>query len=689
VAERADIMRICRLTEGLPLALVFAARWAQILTTAAIANELATCLDLLTAPDGQQVALRQRSMRVVLQAAWARLTGEQRVAMRRLAVFQPGFSREAAQAVAGVALPTLLRLGEDRLLGRASTGERYAMHELVRQYADERLARRPVEQAETGARHATYYAALVRDIAPALRKTVVAQEAISADIANIRLAWDWAVEHVDVGFLEQMLEGFARWHELQGLPGQAAEALGQAAAHLRAALAQVAAPDPPMQRLLGSVLAEEAMAWIWQGSHTRALELLEEASALARAATAPRLEGRVAYALGWLFSRQRDLHNSTYWHQQALALARAMQDPALEASALCMAGGNAVLGGDNEQARNYLAAALALYRTQQDHLGVAVALYYSALEARARGDYGEAQRRCEDGLQLARGLEYRQYENLFLHTLGLIHDEGWGQHLVAEDLFAQKLRITQRTGDRTRQSFALAALVRNALYQGDLERAGTLLEQALDLSRWVANQEGIALALEGQSLLAHFRGDDQQARRCTEEALAVARAAGLRREEQLSLRLLGHALFGLDDLQGAMRAYRQATDLSALIGLEHLRCETSTDLARVALAQGDVVQAAALVAAVVPELEKPTLAGLAEPVLAYLTGYRVLDAVGDARADGVLVAGHAFLEARAAQFTASERRSRFLGGLPAHRDLLAAWRACGSQTAGEPEGDHC
>jgi DNA-binding SARP family transcriptional activator/predicted ATPase len=682
MAERSDIVCLCRLVEGLPLALVLVARWAPALSTATIARSLAGNLDLLANLDEHRVPPRQRSIRLVLQTIWERLNEAERAALRRLSVFQAGFTREAAQTVAEVALPTLLVLGEEALLGRAPTGERYALHQLVRQYAAERLARRPVEQAETRTRHATYYAVLVREVAPALRKTVAAQEAISADIANIRLAWDWAVEHVNVDVLEQLLEGFARWHELQGLPSQAAEALGQAAARLRAALAQVAAPDPPMQRLLGSVLAEEAMALIWQGSHTRALHLLEEAGVLARAVASPRLEGRVAYVRGWLFGRQRDVHSTMHWHQQALALARATQDPTLEASALSMLGGNTMYAGDSQRARGYLEAALALCRAQQDRFGEAEALYYLGLEARGRGDLIEAQRSCEGGLRLARGLEYRLYENLFLHVLGLIHDGGWGQHLMAEDLLAEDLHITQRTGDRPRQSIALAALGRNALYQGDLARAGTLLERALDLSRRVTNQEGIALALVGQSVLANYRGDDQQARFHAEEALAVTRTAGLRREERVSLRLLGHALFGLDDLQGAREAYQQATDLVALLGLQHLHCETATDLARVVLAQGDLVQAAALVAAVEPVLEKPTLVGLAEPVLAYLTGYHVLRAVGDARADGVLAAGHTLLEARAAQFVDAARRSRFLNALPAHRELLAAWHACSGRTIG-------
>jgi hypothetical protein len=83
----------------------------------------------------------------------------------------------------------------------------------------------------------------------------------------------------------------------------------------------------------------------------------------------------------------------------------------------------------------------------------------------------------------------------------------------------------------------------------------------------------------------------------------------------------------------------------------------------------------------VPDLEQGAVAGLEEPVLAYLTCYRVLRAAGDARADAVLAAGHAFLQERATQFVDETRRSGYLGNLPAHRDLLTASRAHGGRTA--------
>jgi DNA-binding SARP family transcriptional activator/predicted ATPase/Tfp pilus assembly protein PilF len=676
-ADRADVLRICTLTQGLPLALILAARWAAALPLAAIARELEAGLDVLSADSGYQVPERHHSMRVVLQATWARLRTLQRRALRRLAVFQPGFTREAARAVAGVRPETLLMLGEAALVGRDPAAERYALHELVRQYAAEQLARHPKEEAATRAQHAAYYAALVRQVTPALHQTDAAQEAIGADIANIRLAWDWAAERADAGILEQMLAGWATWHELQGLPGQAAEALERAAERLRTTLAWAATPDPAMQRLLGLVLVLEAFDLNWLAAYDRAHLLLEEAGTIARATASTYLAGRVAHGLGWLFARQRDLPNAQRWLEQALALARAAQEPEREAATLQRLGTVAWLAGEYARAQGYLERALALFRAQHNRYRELGVSFYLGLIAYARGDFGEAQRLLEDA----------QHLGLSFLLLGLVHDEGWGQHVAAEGFFAQDLRMTQETGDRMREGVALAALGRNALYQGDLERARTLLEQALSLSREVGSQGSAAMALRGQSLLAHYEGDDRHARRCAEEALEITRRAGMRREERLALRLLGHTLLGLGVWPEAPIAYEQAANLDEQLGFEHLRAETATDLARVDLAQGDTAQAASRVAAILPDLERGALEGLEEPVLAYLTGYQVLHAADDARADGVLAAGHAFLQERASQFGDEQRHAQFLENLPAHRELLAAWRARDAWTAGAGEED--
>ena len=58
----------------------------------------------------------------------------------RFSVFRGGFTREAAAQVAGAGLPTLARLISKSLLAFDPSTERYRVHEVLRQYGQEKLA---------------------------------------------------------------------------------------------------------------------------------------------------------------------------------------------------------------------------------------------------------------------------------------------------------------------------------------------------------------------------------------------------------------------------------------------------------------------------------------------------------------------------------------------------------------------
>ncbi len=74
-----------------------------------------------------------------------------------------------------------------------------------------------------------------------------------------------------------------------------------------------------------------------------------------------------------------------------------------------------------------------------------------------------------------------------------------------------------------------------------------------------------------------------------------------------------------------------------------------------------------------------TLDGTDEPVLVYLTGYRVLCAGQDPRAQDILTAGYNILQEQAAKIGDERLRRSFLENVAAHRELVAAWTNAESQ----------
>jgi DNA-binding SARP family transcriptional activator/predicted ATPase len=139
--EQACVLHICRLVEGLPLALELAAAWLKILSCAEVAREIEHSLDFLST-SLRNVPARHRSMRAVFEHSWQLLTQPEQHILRQLSTLRGDFSHEAAEQVTGASLPELVALVDKSLLRITPTG-RYRMHELLRQFAAEKLEDSP------------------------------------------------------------------------------------------------------------------------------------------------------------------------------------------------------------------------------------------------------------------------------------------------------------------------------------------------------------------------------------------------------------------------------------------------------------------------------------------------------------------------------------------------------------------
>lgn len=190
------ITLICEWVEGLPLAIELAASWAGAQRILEIAQAVESGLDVLSAFQ-RDLPPRHRSIRATFEHSWRLLSVGERQAFRRLAVFRGGFTREAAEQIAG-ADRTLLAALVDRSLLRRTRAGRYEMHELLRLYAAERLAETPLEENDTRARHARHYLGeLMAQREGRLRgdEPQATSAGFGEEPGNVQAAWAWAVEH--------------------------------------------------------------------------------------------------------------------------------------------------------------------------------------------------------------------------------------------------------------------------------------------------------------------------------------------------------------------------------------------------------------------------------------------------------------------------------------------------------------
>jgi predicted ATPase/DNA-binding SARP family transcriptional activator len=147
-AETAPgVARITQLVAGMPLGLELAAAWTPVLSPVEIAQELSRSLDAISSSN-PSLPERHRSFRAVFEHSWNRLSTQEQNAFEQLGVFRGGFSRDAALNIAGASANVLLSLVQKSLLRRNASG-RFELHELIRQFLEEKLFEAvPVAQSD-------------------------------------------------------------------------------------------------------------------------------------------------------------------------------------------------------------------------------------------------------------------------------------------------------------------------------------------------------------------------------------------------------------------------------------------------------------------------------------------------------------------------------------------------------------
>lgn len=135
VLDPAEVRDLVVRLDGLPLALELAAAKVRSMSVAEIARRLDNRFALLRG-GGRAVPERHQTLLAVIDWSWNLLTEEQRVALRRLAVFRDGFSLDGASSVLGHdARELVAALVEHSLVVvREAADVRYRLLETIREF---------------------------------------------------------------------------------------------------------------------------------------------------------------------------------------------------------------------------------------------------------------------------------------------------------------------------------------------------------------------------------------------------------------------------------------------------------------------------------------------------------------------------------------------------------------------------
>ena len=139
--DLAQIVQVCQLVEGVPLAIELASALVEHLPLAEIIANLRRDLGFLSTTL-QDVPERHRQLRAVFESSWQLLSKPEQRTLAQLAVFRGDFDRAAILTVAETQQAELVGLTHKSLL-KHSGPDRYTLHALVRQFAAEKLATFP------------------------------------------------------------------------------------------------------------------------------------------------------------------------------------------------------------------------------------------------------------------------------------------------------------------------------------------------------------------------------------------------------------------------------------------------------------------------------------------------------------------------------------------------------------------
>ena len=379
-AEWSAVCRVCRLLGGMPLGIVLAAAWIEVLSPQEIAEEIGRTLHFL-ATELLDLPPRHRQIRSILEYSWRQLRLDEQEALMKLSVFVGSISREAALSVAGASLSALNRLLDLTLIVRAAPG-RYSLHEVVRQMASEKLSESSLE-TDTRSALCVYFSELLHQQTETLvgPQVLRAIKTIETDWPNIRPALGTICDSQDVERLRALLPSLARFLDRPGWWQEGA-----------ATFAEIAQSLQEQENVLARKLNAHLLAW--QGVFMRSAGVPDRGEAF--------LQESLAILQG--LEKEKEVVDA----ERAFALLH-LHTPL-------------VVGQERRAGKNNYEESLRLFRSLGDRRGEAVALQFLSYMTALADSLPSAQHLAEESLALYEQLNDPAGRAKMLTQLSLVHD---------------------------------------------------------------------------------------------------------------------------------------------------------------------------------------------------------------------------------------------------------------------------
>lgn len=531
------VRRICRAVDGFPLGIELAAAWTRALPLDQIASSIETNLHEL----GSGQVRGEDSypdLWAALEHSWHLLDASEQAVFARCAVFKGGFTRAAFESVAHGGVDSLMNLVDKSLVRRSSGG--FALHALLGQFAQEKLAGMGDEGKAAAARHAEYFTRLLTDASRGVLGTDLhaAFEVLKEEEANILACLEWAADNAEVQVLLDLAEPLQWYFPMTGgflagdaCFGSALEKLSGRTVGTAAGAATGAAPGaaattatPTVHEAWAALLLSRAWLNRYAGSLEPARRQSEEGERLARLAGSKQqlvraldLRGQVVTYDGSYGEAKRLLH-------EGVEVAREQGDVLILSRLLTNLGLVEALAGQNSEADRHLVQALEPFRHHQVPVGLdtVAVLLARGVNAWCRKDYEAAERMLRRGHSLAHELDYLGPVPVLAGLLAatvLAQEGGNDKVLEAQTLLGEGLAMVERTREGMGTSLLLGAASALQLHLGNAKRAEEEARRAYTVARDAGNTVIMLWALPQLAKAQAALGEGRR-------ALALCRSVG-------------------------------------------------------------------------------------------------------------------------------------------------------------------
>jgi len=467
-----SIARVCQMVEGCPLAIELAAPWVKVLSIQEICEEIEKHLDILES-SAHDLPERHRSIRTTFNYSWNLLSEDEKRTLSRLSTFRGSFTREAAEHVTGTSLLLLSTLKTKSWLQRHSNG-RFHLHELIRQYAAEKLQADVEDELLTKVDFCNYYAAQLEKWEDRIKspQSVEVLVEMGNEIDNIRQAWEWMVLYKQPANISRSQFSLYWFHEMHGLYQQGIMLFNHAATALRPLVKSSKDQEKKIEYLvaLGQVLTLEAR-WLARSGELdvssekikESIDILRSTMNKAALGDALRLSGNIEFIWG-NYERAAELL------EESVVLCRETSHQWGLASSLIVLGNLLQFQGDYERSFQVCTEAVEVSRVMGEPRMLAGSLFYKADVTQSLGLFDEAETLLQESLAISRSIQDRWSIACALQILGSIATNKKEAENAVERLHLS-LQIFNEMGERARIVSSMIELGNALLLQNNLQEA--------------------------------------------------------------------------------------------------------------------------------------------------------------------------------------------------------------------------